>query len=601
MTSESFKATFSSIEGPSATLFSAVHVPPVNGVNIVSNSTISNNSQHELSQLTASDLSSVVPFAEDSCLTPSIPRAANSTPHPAIIPIVPSSTASTVLPRSSADVDLQPNSSPSLSYPTNNRILPIQRTNTVTQSLFDRTPRIEEISEATPTSPGRPETTAPSLQSRGASNHPREVLTLARELQHPPEPYGHQSQPPAQPATTLQSPMEGSALLPTVLTASIDPNSILPATDVSTGLPSSQQSTQQSSSSQPPSSLDTTSLPPAVTSAAASQVMNEKQQQPHPPAISETTPSPPATTTHDPGEAIEKLEALAALHSFNLTTTGASNAGATDDKSGNPLGPSGQHSSISEEEARYNRSLPSNNSLHVPVHHGVALASCTQVDSSSSSPTQSNTSKSLGDKEESELYARGKETALSHGAAQASDTALQLNESEGNAAHPSIKFHHVPQRGGPWDVTTHEPSFFPLLGTRMPLAFIWRKSTTADEGWQLTFLVAESAILQKAGAPKALGIYPCRAFKGPTTRGGRDGEELGHYGGQVLASEPTERLADAAALPFVRQGHAYLLTMRVTGQEGWHVCAGDLQSVLPFLFRVNDPKGTLLKSQLHSN
>ena len=323
--------------------------------------------------------------------------------------------------------------------------------------------------------------------------------------------------------------------------------------------------------------------------------MNEKQQHHHPPAISETTPSPPATTTHDPGETIEKLEALAALHSFNLTTTGASNAGATDDKSGNPLGPSGQHSSISEEEARYNRSLPSNDSLHVPVHHGVALASCTQVDSSSSSPTQSNTSKSLGDKEESELYARGKETALSHGAAQASDTALQLNESEGNAAHPSIKFHHVPQRGGPWDVTTHEPSFFPLLGTRMPLAFIWRKSTTADKGWQLTFLVAESAILQKAGAPKALGIYPCRAFKGPTTRGGNDGEELGHYGGQVLASEPTERLADAAALPFVRQGHAYLLTMRVTGQEGWHVCAGDLQSVLPFLFRVNDPKGTLLK------
>ena len=113
-------------------------------------------------------------------------------------------------------------------------------------------------------------------------------------------------------------------------------------------------------------------------------------------------------------------------------------------------------------------------------------------------------------------------------------------------------------------------------------------------GWLPYLLIAESALLSRAGASRGLGVYALKRFRGPREPDSKNGEVIGHYGGAVLASAPSQQEANRQAQTFVRQGRQYLLTMRVQGHLGWHVVDGEQQSVLPLLHRVNDPRGTPL-------
>jgi len=118
-------------------------------------------------------------------------------------------------------------------------------------------------------------------------------------------------------------------------------------------------------------------------------------------------------------------------------------------------------------------------------------------------------------------------------------------------------------------------------------------------GWKSHLLIAESALLHRAGATPGLGVYALRKFRGPrelTVPRSREipGDEIGFYGGAVVASAPSQLQADAMSNQLVLQGSTYLLTMRIQGHKGWHVVDGNLQSVLPFMQRINDPHGTTL-------
>ena len=66
-----------------------------------------------------------------------------------------------------------------------------------------------------------------------------------------------------------------------------------------------------------------------------------------------------------------------------------------------------------------------------------------------------------------------------------------------------------------------------------------------DDGWAQHVLVAESALLRRAGAPPGLGVYALRRFKGPreltTPRARRvEGDAIGSYGGAVVRHAPTQ-------------------------------------------------------------
>ena len=151
---------------------------------------------------------------------------------------------------------------------------------------------------------------------------------------------------------------------------------------------------------------------------------------------------------------------------------------------------------------------------------------------------------------------------------------------------------HIGERGGPWDSAALDPTFHPALQTALPMTIVYNR----DEhlGWLPYLLVAESTLLHRAGVSRGLGVYALTRFKGPRelTQRRVEGDEIGYYGGLVVASAPTQREADQRAQTFVRQGRQYLLTMRVQGHLGWHIVDGAQQSVLPLLHRVNDPRNT---------
>ena len=150
---------------------------------------------------------------------------------------------------------------------------------------------------------------------------------------------------------------------------------------------------------------------------------------------------------------------------------------------------------------------------------------------------------------------------------------------------------HVPERGGPWDSVALDPTFYPSLQTTLlPMTIIYRRSPSL--GWLPHLLVAESALLHRAGAPRGLGVYALTRFRGPREVGANDGDDIGYYGGAVVASAPTQQGADERAQSLVRQGRQSLLTMRVRGHAGWLVVNGEQQPVLPMLHRMNDPRGT---------
>ena len=149
---------------------------------------------------------------------------------------------------------------------------------------------------------------------------------------------------------------------------------------------------------------------------------------------------------------------------------------------------------------------------------------------------------------------------------------------------------HVGERGGPWDAVELDPAFHPSLQTTLPLTLVYIRDIQL--GWLPYLLIAESALLQRAGAPRGLGVYALTRFRGPREAGANTGDVIGHYGGRVLASAASERQANEEAQTFVRQGRQYLLTMRVRGSPGWYVVDGEQQPVLPHLHRVNDSRGT---------
>ena len=150
---------------------------------------------------------------------------------------------------------------------------------------------------------------------------------------------------------------------------------------------------------------------------------------------------------------------------------------------------------------------------------------------------------------------------------------------------------HVRERGGPWDSVALDPTFYPSLQTTLlPMTIVYRRSPSL--GWLPHLLVAESALLHRAGAPRGLGVYALTRFRGPREVGANDGDDIGYYGGAVVATAPTQQAADERAQSLVRQGRMYLMTMRVRGHAGWMVVDGEQQPVLPMLHRTNDPRGT---------
>ena len=149
---------------------------------------------------------------------------------------------------------------------------------------------------------------------------------------------------------------------------------------------------------------------------------------------------------------------------------------------------------------------------------------------------------------------------------------------------------HVSERGGPWDSAALDPTFHLSLQTTLPMTMVYFKDPQL--GWLPYLLVAESTLLRRAGAPSGLGVFALKRFRGPREAGANDGDEIGCYGGDVVATAPTQLEAKERAQTLVRRGHQSLLTMRMRGHSGWLVVDGDQHSVLPFLNRVNDPRNT---------
>ena len=155
-------------------------------------------------------------------------------------------------------------------------------------------------------------------------------------------------------------------------------------------------------------------------------------------------------------------------------------------------------------------------------------------------------------------------------------------------AYPALT--HIPERGGPWDSVALDQTFHPSLQSTVPMTIVYTKDPTL--GWLPYLLVAESALLRRAGAASGLGVYALKRFRGPREVGANDGDQIGFYGGAVVATAPTLNEANERVQLMVRQGRQYLLTMRVRGHAGWQVVDGEQLPVLPLLHRVNDPRGT---------
>lgn len=156
---------------------------------------------------------------------------------------------------------------------------------------------------------------------------------------------------------------------------------------------------------------------------------------------------------------------------------------------------------------------------------------------------------------------------------------------------------HVGEQGGPWDSVSLDPAFFPALQTTLPMTAVYIKHRV--DGWTQHVLIAESALLRRAGAPTGLGVYALRRFKGPreltTPRMHRvEGDTIGSYGGTVVSNAPTRREAVAAANKLMQQRCDYMLSIRIPHRRGWFVVDGSQHPVMPFMHRVNDSRGTPL-------
>lgn len=149
---------------------------------------------------------------------------------------------------------------------------------------------------------------------------------------------------------------------------------------------------------------------------------------------------------------------------------------------------------------------------------------------------------------------------------------------------------------GEWDSFTHPANYYPALQSRLPITVVFKK---VDQKWQEHLLIAESALLRLAGAKPGFGAYALRDFHGPRERGGalQGGEEIGSLGGTIVAWAPTRNEASAQATALAKRGSAFLVPMLIRGHPGWHVVNGQDNPVLPFLYRVNDPKGTRLTAR----
>lgn len=133
-------------------------------------------------------------------------------------------------------------------------------------------------------------------------------------------------------------------------------------------------------------------------------------------------------------------------------------------------------------------------------------------------------------------------------------------------------------RGAEWDVVDvhwgHGPS---------PVQYVFRK---VNKTWKPWVVVATSALMKRNGAT-GLGLYAARRFK-------RD-DFVGRYGGTVVGTFAHREAAldSEECKRRVRQGHDKLMTRLAPG-GGVELVDGE-RSGPPFLPRINDPRGTMLK------
>lgn len=133
-----------------------------------------------------------------------------------------------------------------------------------------------------------------------------------------------------------------------------------------------------------------------------------------------------------------------------------------------------------------------------------------------------------------------------------------------------------------WDVANlrweHGPS---------PVQCVFRKGRG---GWEPWVIVAESAVMNRAGK-RGLGLYAARHFR-------RD-EFVGRYEGRVIRAfvNREEALASPECMRLVRRGRDKLITRRVSNDSGVELVDGE-DCPPPFLHRINDPRGSGLRSNI---
>ena len=114
-----------------------------------------------------------------------------------------------------------------------------------------------------------------------------------------------------------------------------------------------------------------------------------------------------------------------------------------------------------------------------------------------------------------------------------------------------------------------------------PISCVFRR---VRNGWEPWIIVAESAIMRRAGV-RGLGLYAARTFRKDDYVGRYDGHVVGVFASREAA------LASPACRRLVMQGHDKLITRRPTRGSGVELVDG-VSGGPPFLHRMNDPRGT---------
>ena len=156
------------------------------------------------------------------------------------------------------------------------------------------------------------------------------------------------------------------------------------------------------------------------------------------------------------------------------------------------------------------------------------------------------------------------------------------------AAAADLALGHVGTRDadGEWDFKEHRADCFPALQTDKPVYVVYHRPPGGQ--WQEWVMIADSTLLRVARAHPGYGVYALRGFRGGTS--------VGHYGGRIVATGRTREEAQRAAQPLVRAGSNSLLVMRQPSSEGYCVVDGASDPVAPFLYRMNDARGTSFKN-----